>query len=100
MPALADIVLTVQNKDPLVAGCVQLVENRVASRGGLRGIALKTGLAMLKGARPGSLPRRMQARLPDFVAALEPLYQAWLGAGSGDFGDFLQRHSARTVQAL
>jgi hypothetical protein len=100
MPVLADIVLTAKNKDPLVASCVQLVETRVAGRGGLRGIALKTGLAMLKSARPDILPRAMQALLPDFVAALEPLYQDWLRAGSGDFAAFLQRHSARTVQAL
>ena len=100
MPALADIVLTAQNKDPLVAGCVALVEGRVAGRGGLRGIALKTGLAMLKSARPDVLPRAMQALLPDFVASLEPLYQDYVTAAAGDFGGFLQRHSARTVQAL
>jgi hypothetical protein len=100
MPLLADIVLTAQNKDPLIAGCVQLVESRVASRGGLRGIALKTGLSMLKGVRPDVLPRAMQALLPDFVASLDPLYQDWLAAGSGDFGGFLQRDSGRTVQAL
>jgi hypothetical protein len=92
----------VQNKDPLIAGCVQLVESRVASRGGLRGIALKTGLSMLKGARPDILPRAMQALLPDFVASLDPLYQDYLAASGtpGDFGSYLQRNSGRTVQAL
>lgn len=100
MPALADIVLSAQNKDPLIAGCVQLVESRVAARGGLRGIALKTGLSVLKSARPDVLPRAMQSLLPEFVQSLDPLYQDYLGAPAGDFGSFLQRHSGRTVQAL
>ncbi len=101
MPALAAIVLTAQNKDPLVADCVQLVEGRVAARGGLRGIALKTGLSVLKGARPDILPRAMQALLPDFVAALDPLYQDYAAAGARrDFASFLQQHRDRTVAAL
>jgi len=101
MPALADIVLTARNKDPLVADCVRLVEDRVANRGGLRGIALKTGLSMLKGARPDILPRAMQALLPDFVGALEPLYQDYLSAEKGrDFAGYLEQHRRRTVEAL
>ncbi|MBV8062419.1 MAG: hypothetical protein JOY51_02440, partial [Nevskia sp.] len=101
MPALADIVLTAQNKDPLVAGCVRLVEERVAGRGGLRGIALKTGLAMLKSARPDVLPRAMQGLLPDFVGALEPLYQDYVAGGARqDFGSFLKQQPQRTVEAL
>lgn len=101
MPALADIVLTARNKDPLVADCVRLVEDRVASRGGLRGIALKTGLSVLKSARPDILPRAMQALLPDFVDALEPLYQDYLASGGGrDFAGYLEQHRERTVEAL
>lgn len=101
MTALADIVLTARNKDPLAAGCVQLIESRVAARGGLRGIALKTGLGMLKSARPDILPRAIQALLPDFVASLEPLYRDYAAAGGrGDFAAFLQQHRQRTVQSL
>jgi len=101
MPALADIVLTARNKDPLIADCVRLVESRVASRGGLRGVALKTGLSVLKGTRPDILPRAMQALLPDFVGALEPLYRDYLSAGGdSDFAGYLERHRERTVGAL
>ncbi|HWY25141.1 MAG TPA: hypothetical protein VNX47_09495 [Nevskia sp.] len=93
--------MTAQNKDPLVADCVQLVEGRVAARGGLRGLALKTGLSVLKSARPDVLPRAMQALLPEFVSALDPLYQDYTVAGARpDFASFLQQHRERTVEAL
>jgi len=102
MPALADIVLTAERKDALVADCVHLTENRIAGRGGLRGIALKTGLSLLKAARPDILPRAMQALLPDFVAALDPLYQDYLAASDrpADFASFLQGRSDAAVDAL
>ena len=103
MPALADIVLTAQNKDALVADCVHLTEGRIAARGGLRGIAMKTSLSLLKAARPDILPRAMQALLPDFVGALDPLYQDFVAApapGPQDFASFLQRRSDAAVGAL
>ncbi len=85
MPALADIVLTMQGKDALVSDCVQLVENRVARRGGLRGITLKTGLAVIKAARPDIVQRAVRRLLPEFVASLEPLYQELSGLGRNRF---------------
>ncbi|WP_029918764.1 DUF6918 family protein [Nevskia soli] len=101
MPALADIVLTVQNKDALVADCVQLTEGRIAARGGLRGIAMKTSLSLLKAARPDILPRAMQALLPDFVGALDPLYQDFVAApAQQDFACFLLGRSDAAVCAL
>jgi len=104
MPALADIVLTVQNKDAFVADCVKLTEGRIAARSGLRGIAMKTGLSLLKAARPDILPRAMQALLPDFVVALDPLYQDFVAAPpaarQADFASFLQRRSDAAVGAL
>ena len=102
MPALADIVLTAKHKNALVADCVHLTESRIAGRSGLRGIALKTSLSLLKAARPDILPRAMQALLPDFVAALDPLYQDYLAATDrqANFASFLQHRSDAAVSAL
>ncbi len=104
MPALADIVLTVHNRDAFVADCVRLTEGRIAARGGLRGIAMKTSLSLLKAARPDILPRAMQALLPDFVVALDPLYQDFVAMPpadrQADFASFLQRRSDAAVGAL
>ena len=104
MPALADIVLTAKNQDALIADCVHLTEGRIAARGGLRGIAMKTSLSLLKAARPDILTRAMRVLLPDFVSVLDPLYQQYAAASvkdrRGDFAGFLQARSADAVAAL
>lgn len=109
MPALADIVLTAANKDGLLADCVKLTESRIAGRGGLRGAAVKTGVAVLKKARPDILQRAVQVLLPEFVGALDPLYQDFSAAFSvdlsgkpagGDFGAFLRQRSGDAVEAM
>ena len=101
MPALADIVLTAANKDALVADCVKLTENRIAGRGGVRRAAVKTGVAVLKKARPDILQRAVQVLLPDFVGALDPLYQDFsVRPDPDDFGRFLERRSDAAVGAL
>lgn len=100
MKALVDILLASQHKKAVVADCVQLIETHVASRSGLKGMALKTGLSMLKRAKPGILERATGYLLPEFIAALEPLYQECQRSPRPDFETFLQKHAKRTTQAL
>lgn len=100
MKGLADILLASQHKKAVIADCVQLIESHVASRSGLKGMALKTGLSMLKRAKPGILERATAYLLPEFIAALEPLYQDSQKTHKGSFEAYLQAHSQRATQAL
>lgn len=100
MDRLTDILWTPAHKGALIAGCVQLIESRIASRGGLKGMALKTGLSMLKARKPGILDRATAKLLPDFIAALEPLYQHCVSSGNPNFPLYLQLHAPRATQAL
>jgi hypothetical protein len=104
MTALAAILLTDDKQAALVADCVQLIEQRIAARGGLRGIAMKTSLSLLKAARPDILSRAMQVLLPEFVSVLDPFYQdfaaAPAAARSPDFASFLQSRPEAAVAAL
>lgn len=84
----------------LVAECVTLVERHVATRGGLKGLALKSGLGMAKAAKPQILDRAMQRLLPEFATALEPMYARFRSTGSADFAAFLARHEREAVAAL
>lgn len=79
---------------------MRLIETQVAARGGLRGMSLKTGLAVLKAARPGVLERAVQRLLPEFIDALEPLYQAFRASSDRDFAVFLGKHGRDATQAL
>ena len=100
MKTLADILLAAPQRDAVVEETVSLIESHVGSRPGLRGISLKTGLAMVKAARPSILGRAVQRLLPEFVAALDPLYGEFRDAGGGDFAAYLRKHSGRATAAL
>lgn len=100
MKELADILLASQHKKAVIADCVQLIESHVASRGGIKGMALKTGLSMLKKAKPGILERATGYLLPEFIAALEPLYQESQRSDKTGFDVFLQKNAKRAAEAL
>jgi hypothetical protein len=102
------MLLAPHQRDAIVDDAVRLIETHVGSRGGLRGISLKTGLAMLKTAKPGILDRAVQRLLPDFLAALEPFHaefrqsahQAAHRSADRDFSLFLQKRGPRVAAAL
>ena len=98
---LTDLLLAPQRRQQLIVDCVQLIEAHVEQRGGLKGMALKTGMAMLKKAKPALLPRATALLLPEFVAALEPLHQEFRASGGADFRGFmLSRSDAATLALL
>ncbi|HVT34983.1 MAG TPA: hypothetical protein VHE37_05345, partial [Nevskiaceae bacterium] len=77
-----------------------LIEDFVAGRGGLKGMGLRAGLKMLKAARPGIMDRATERMLPDFLEALDPLFQKFRKAGGKDFAAYLQQHEHEAVKAL
>lgn len=101
MAGLAELLLDGEHRDPVVADCVQLVEDYVAKRSGWKGMALRTGLAVIRAKRPDFLVRSTHWLLPQFLAALDPLYQrqAGLRAG-GTFRDYLVEHHDEATPAL
>lgn len=97
---LADILLAPHRRQAVISDCVQLIESHVDQRGGLKGMALKTGLAVLKKAKPGLLERATTLLLPEFATALEPLYSQFRSGADDDFGRYLQVHALQAAQAL
>lgn len=97
---LADVLLAPQQRDAVIADTVQLIESRISGIGGLKGISLKTGLAMVKAAKPGIMVKATQRLLPEFIAALDPLYQSFLNSAERDFSAFLRKHDRQVTTAL
>lgn len=100
MSSLPDLLLGSDQKEAVYADCAELVENFLASRGGLKGFALKTALAAAKAAKPDLLLRVARHLTPDFARALDPFYQQWRATGSGRFADHLVAHQREAVAAL
>lgn len=100
MPTLAELLLVPHQRDALISDCVSLIETQVESRGAIRRLALKAGLSMLNSIRPNALNRAVARLLPDFAAALEPLYQRFRQSSGADFSLFLAQNSDEAVRAL
>lgn len=100
MATLESTLLTQDRREKLVADCVRLVESQVAGRGPIRRIALGAGMAVLEAIRPHALHRAVSGLLPEFAAALDPLYRRFLASKRADFSEFLDEHRAEAVEAL
>lgn len=100
MKSLSDILLAPEKKDAAIADLAQLLESAMANRGGLSGMAMKTGLSMLKAAKPDIMQRGATRMLPEFARSLQPLFDRFQQQGGGDFSAFLVKHSSEAAQII
>lgn len=100
MKTLTEIVWSPSQRDAFAADLVGLVEQHVASVRGLRGIGLKTGLTLLKAAKPDLLDGALRRNAAQFIAALQPLYEAFQASPERDFSLYLQKHGVEGRDAL
>lgn len=100
MPTLSELLLDPKHRDAIIADCVNRVEARVANASGLKGLGLKTGLAAIKKVKPDAVPRAVTRMLPEFAAALNPIYQRFRASGERDFSRYLKQHAAEAREAL
>ncbi len=89
----------------VIEGCLQLIESEVASKSGLSGVAVKTGYKVVKTLKPGMIQEAVTKLLPEFAAALQPMYEqsgaSDAGEGSGKvFSDYLVGHQDQAADAL
>jgi hypothetical protein len=99
MATLADI-LANDKRPALVADCVKLVDEEVASKSGLSGIAIKGAYGAVKAIKPGIVSEVVDGLLDDWVARLEPHFQAWKGSAGGSLADFVSRRCDDVAEDL
>jgi len=85
-------------KPQVIADCCQLVDEEVASKGGLSGLAVKAGYAAVKGIKPGFIAKVVEKLLPEFAEKLDPLWNE--GAQKGKATDFMVSNRSRVADAL
>ena len=69
-------------KKAVIADSVQVIEEEVASKGGLRGAAIKTGFKTVKKLKPGIIAAAVERLLPEFAPAVDPFYARAREAGN------------------
>jgi len=87
-----------KKKDAVIADVVKLVDEEVASKGGLSGIALKAGYAAVKGVKPGFVQSVVKKLLPDFAAKLDPFWTE--GLKDGRPVPYMEKEKSRVADAL
>jgi hypothetical protein len=97
---LVDKLTAPEVRPKVVTACVALVDREVAAKGGLSGMAIKAGYAVIKAIKPGFVAQVVESLLPDFAAAMEPMYTREGGAGADAFARYLEGHREEVADAL
>jgi Family of unknown function (DUF6918) len=99
MANLNDLLGADAKKAAVVDDCCTLIDDEVRDKGGVSGLVIKAGYAAVKGIKPGFIKQVVGDLLPEFAAALDPLYQEAIGQNKRP-GDHLRANASRAADAL
>lgn len=96
---LSDVLTDESKKPAVITDCLNLIDEEVDAKGGLSGLALKAGYKVIKGIKPGFVQQVVTDLLPEFAAALDPLYQE-AKKDSKPVSDYFSANKGRAADAL
>lgn len=96
---LKDQILLPGRRGAVVDDCVALVDEQVAAKSGLSGLAIKGAYAVVKAVKPGFIREAVDHLLDEFVERLEPYYQAATSARQ-DVPSYFDAHAAEIANGL
>lgn len=102
MSTLAEKLTAPEVRAKVVTACCELVESEVGSKRGLSGAAIKAGYKVVKALKPGMIPGVVNTLLPEFAAAMQPIWDKTAG-DDGDkdaFTSYITSHAEETSDAL
>ena len=73
MAVLGDIISDALRRRSVVRDAAMLLDEEVASKGGVSGLAVKAAFALVKKVKPGIIAETIDALLPEFAAAMDPI---------------------------
>lgn len=101
MGQLKDILLETGKRPRVATDCEKLIDEEVASKGGLSGLAVKGAFAMVKALKPGIIHEAVDGLLDSFVERLEPVYTEFqANSGGKKLPDYLAARSGEVADAL
>jgi hypothetical protein len=95
---LSEQLLTANNQPLLINDCCNMIDQQLAAKSGISGMAIKAAFAALKGAKPGYIPYIVEQLLPQFLTALDPLW--YEGEKNGDPVAYLNAKTSETADAM
>ena len=82
----------------LAQDCASLMDEQVAAKKGVGGLAIKAAYAALKGIGAGYIPRTIENLLPKFIRAMDPMRDE--GIAQGDPASYLCENQAQAAEVL
>lgn len=96
--SLADAANDAAKKPVIIKDCCALIDEEVADKGGLSGLAIKAGYAAVKGVKPGFIAEAVDHMLPQFSKALDPIWDE--GKAKGNASSHFVSNKSRVADAL
>ena len=99
MTTLKELLAAEPKRGALVDDCCLVLDQEVADKSGLGGIAIKGAYGVVKSVKPGFVKEVVNALLDEFLDGLDPLYQEAVQSGTAP-GAHLQANRSRVAKAL
>lgn len=99
MASLKEQLGSSEKRSQVIEDAVKVLDQEVADKGGLTGLAVKGGYKVVQGIRPGFVKDVVSSLLDDFLEAMDPLYQEAKQKGR-PAGAYLLENKSRVAEAL
>ncbi len=96
--ALIEIINDQSLKASFVESCTVLIDQQVATKSGMSGLALKTAYKVVKGVGPTYIPGALGRLLPEVFKALDPMWVE--GLQTGNPVEHLTQNSSQTADMI
>ena len=96
---LNDVLNDETTRASIIEDVCGLVDDEVAKQRGISGVAVKAGYKLVQGVKPGFVRKVVQALLPDFASALEPIIEHAVMQGQ-PVGGYFSAHTPEIAEAL
>jgi len=88
-----------ETRGKVITDACGVLDQEVADKGGLTGIAIKGAYKIVQGVKPGFIREAVDGLLDDFLTALDPIYQE-AAQKKRPIGAFLRENASRVADAL
>jgi hypothetical protein len=85
-------------REAVVRDGAHMIDEEVRKRGGLSGMALRTGYKTVKKLKPGIIEQALTSLLPDFAPAVDPFFLE--GRATGDVAGHFRSNGSAIADAL
>jgi len=88
-----------EKRQQLIDDACRVLDEEVADKSGLGGIAVKAAFSVIKGVKPGFIRQAVDHLTDEFLDVIEPFHREALAKGQKP-GDYIRNESGRVAEAL